>query len=126
MGRFVAVVASITMLVMPAAALPLHCILTASSGQAGHPTCHMMMGMNPAADQITPAPSNHACCQVSAARPESLTAPQSPTGKEMIAPPAASALLSDLAPAPVLPRFPGRTAQSPSGPPLALLCTFLI
>lgn len=126
-GKLVAAVVGITMFVMPAAAMPLHCILTASSGQAEHPTCHMRMGMNPTADQITPAaPSDHSCCQAPAAKPESVTVPRSPTGKRMIAPPATNGLLSDLPPVAVRHELLARTAKSAGGPPLAVLCTFLI
>lgn len=123
-GKFVAVLASIALFVMPAATMPLHCIFKASSGGNTHP-CHMM-GMNSSADQINAAPSNHSCCQVSAAKPESITVPQSPAGKGMVAPATTNAFLSDLPTAPVLHELFDWTVKSPAGPPLAVLCTFLI
>jgi hypothetical protein len=122
-GKFVAVVASIAIFVMPAAALPFHCLLMASHGEGANP-CHMM-GMTPPSDasQLTAA-VDHSCCQVSTAKPESMTVP-SASGKWTIAPPAVTVTLVDLPPAPVL----GDVldfAPSPGGPPLAVLCTFLI
>ncbi len=124
-GKFVAVVASIAVFAMPAATLSLHCLLMAPMGDNPHHQCHMM-GMNPAADQINAAPVNHSCCQVSAAKPESMTVPQSPSGKGILAPPSTNALLADLPAAPVLHELLDWTALSPGGPPQAALCTFLI
>jgi predicted component of type VI protein secretion system len=127
-GKFAAVVASIALFLMPAAAMPFHCMLTAPVEPAGHPTCHhMMMGDKPAADQIAAGtPSDHSCCQVSAAKPESLTTPQSPAGKRILPPPATNAMLSDL-PTARVPHEPfDWTSVLPDGPPQAVLCTFLI
>lgn len=127
-GKLAAVVASIALFVMPAAAMPLHCVLTAPAEQAGHPTCHhMMMGDNPSADQIAAGtPSDHSCCQVSAAKPESITVPQSPAGKGIVPPPAASVALSDLPALRVLHERYDWTLVLPDGPPQEVLCTFLI
>lgn len=125
-GKFVALVASIAVFVMPAAAMPLHCILMVPSGGNVHP-CHMM-GMSSSADseQVSAAPFDHSCCQVSAARPESMTVPQPPSSKGILAPPTTNALLADLPAAPVLHERLDWTAPSPGGPPQAVLCTFLI
>jgi hypothetical protein len=125
MWKFVAVLASIAVFAMPAATLSLHCVLMAPLGDDPHHQCHMM-GMNPAADQINAAPVNHSCCQVSATKPESMTVPQSPSGKGILVPPTANALSADLPAAPVLHRPLDWTAPSPGGPPQAVLCTFLI
>jgi hypothetical protein len=123
-AKFVAVVASIAVFVMPAATMPLHCILKAPAGGSTHP-CHMM-GMSSSADQINAAPVNHSCCTVSAAKQESMTAPRVPAGSGIVAPKMAVAFLSDL-PAVAAAYEPfDRDAQSPSGPPHAFLCTFLI
>jgi len=121
-GKLVAVVVSITLFVMPAAAMPLHCILMTPSGENTHP-CHMM-GMNSSADQIKAAPSDRSCCEVSAARPESITVPQVPVTSSVA--PAAQAFLSDLPAAPVVYEPFDWNVQSPGGPPQAFLCTFLI
>lgn len=125
--KFVAaVLAVIAVFVVSAAAMPLHCMFMAPSGEGGQP-CHMM-GMSSPADgvQVSSAPFDHSCCQVSAAKPESLTVPQSPSGKGVLAPPAANALLAELPTAPVLRQFLVWTAPPPSGPPQAVLCTFVI
>jgi hypothetical protein len=124
-GKFVAVVASIAVFAMPAATLSLHCVLMAPMGDNPHHQCHMM-GTNPAADQINAAPVNHSCCQVSAAKPESMTVPRPPSGKGILAPPSTNALSADLPAAPVLHEPLDWTALSPSSPPQAVLCTFLI
>ena len=121
--KFAAVVASITLFVMPVAAMPLHCILMTPSGENTHP-CHMM-GMNSSADQIKAAPSDRSCCEVSAARPESITVPQVPVTSS-VAPTASQAFLSDLPAAPVVREPFDWNAQSPGGPPQAVLCTFLV
>ena len=122
-GKLVAVVVSITLFVMPAAAMPLHCILMTPSGESAHP-CHMM-GMNSSADQVKAAPSDRSCCEVSAARPESITAPQAPV-TSLVAPSASQAFLSDLPASPVAHGPFDWNVQSPGGPPQAVLCTFLI
>ncbi len=121
--KLAAVVASITLFVMPAAAMPLHCIFMIPSGESAHP-CHMM-GMNSSTDQIKTAPSDHSCCQVSAARPESITVPQAPVDS-LVAPTASSAFLSDLPAIPVVHGPVDWNMQSPGGLPQAVLCTFLI
>ena len=125
-AKFVAVVASIAIFAMPAAAMPLHCMLKAPSGESTHP-CHMV-GMSSSADpaQIGSAPVDHSCCQVSAAKPETMTAPQSPSGKGILAPPTTSALLADLPALPVVHDLLDWTVPSPGGTPQAVLCTFLI
>jgi len=122
-GKFAAVVLSITIFAMPAATMPLHCILKAPSSGSTHP-CHMM-GMNPSADQINAAPVNHCCCTVSAAKTESITVPRAPLTNSL-APMASQAFLSDLPAAPVVHEPFDWTLQSPGGPPQAVLCTFLI
>lgn len=122
-GKLVAVMASITLFVMPAAAMPLHCILMTPSGESAHP-CHMM-GMRSSADQIKTVPTDHSCCAVSAARPESITVPQAPV-TSLVAPTASQAFSSDLPAAPVVHWSPNWNVQSPGGPPQAVLCTFLI
>ena len=121
--KLAAVVASITLFVIPAAAMPLHCIFMTSSGESAHP-CHMM-GMTSSADQIKTAPSGHSCCEVSAARPESITVPQAPVARS-VAPTVSQAFLSDLPAAPVVHGSFGWNVKSPGGPPQAVLCTFLI
>ena len=120
--KLAALVASITMLVMPVAAMPLHCIFMPSSGDNAHP-CHMM-GMTSSTDQVKTAPSDHSCCQVSAARPESITVPQAPVALS-VAPTVSQAFLSDVPAAPLHGPFDWNL-QSPGGPPQAILCTFLI
>jgi hypothetical protein len=123
--KFVAVVASIAVFAMPAATLSLHCVLMAPIGDNPNHQCHMMMGMNPSADQINAAPVNQSCCQVSAARPESITVPQAPVTRS-VAPTASQAFLSDLPPVPVVHGSSDWNVKSPGGPPQAILCTFLI
>lgn len=125
--KFVAVAVGIAMVVMPAAKMPLHCILTASAEQAGHPTCHMM-GDNPVGDQITAtAPSDHSCCQVSAARTEALTVPRMPSDAGVLLPPSsANTLLAGTLATLVVREFLVRTAPPPRGAPQPVLCTFLI
>src|SRR5712692_7533868 len=97
-GKFAAVLLSITIFAMPAAAMPLHCLLMAPSGENAHP-CHML-GMNSSADNIKATPSDRACCAVSAARPESIAVPQSPV-TSTVAATASQTFLSDLPAAPV-------------------------
>lgn len=121
--KLAAVVASITLFMMPAAAMPLHCMLMTPSGESAHP-CHMM-GMNSSADQVQTAPSDHSCCAVTGARPESITVPQAPV-TSAVAPTVSQAFLSDLPAAPVVHGPFGWNVQSPGGPPQAVLCTFLI
>ena len=121
--KLAAVVASITMFVMPVAAMPLHCIFMPSSGDNAHP-CHMM-GMTSSTDQVKTAPSDHSCCQVSAARPESITVPQAPVALS-VAPTVSQAFLSDVPAIPVVHGSLDWIMQSPDGPPQAVLCTFLI
>jgi len=123
MGKVVAVVASIAMFVMPAATMPLHCLLMTPAGENAHP-CHMME-MNSTGDQIKAATSDRSCCAVSAARPESIAVPQAPVTSS-VAPTASQTFLSDL---PAVPVVQGRfdwNAHSPGAPPQAVLCTFLI
>jgi hypothetical protein len=122
--KFVALVASIAVFVMPAATMPLHCVLMAPSGGDAHP-CHMM-GMTSSANQITTAPSDHSCCQVSAARPEPITVPRAPAGSGIVVPLTLLAFLSDLPAVPALREAFDWNVQSPGGPPQAVLCTFLI
>jgi hypothetical protein len=122
-GKVVAVVASIAMFLMPAAAMPLHCLLMAPSGDNAHP-CHMM-GMESTGNQIKAAPSDHSCCAVSDAKPQSIAVPQAPVTNSGT-PTASHAFLSDLSAAPVVHGPFDRNVQSPGGPPQAVLCTFLI
>lgn len=122
-GKFAAVVLSIAIFVMPAAAMPLHCILKVPSSGSTHP-CHMM-GMNPFANQINAALVSHSCCTVAAAKLEPIAVPRT-TGANSAAPAASSAFLSDLPVTPVLRKPSDWIAQSPGAPPHALLCTFLI
>lgn len=121
--KLAAVVASITMFVMPVAAMPLHCIFMTSTGESAHP-CHMM-GMNSSADQVKTAPSDHSCCQVSAARPESITVPQAPFASS-VASTLLQAFLSDLPAIPVVHGSLDWNVQLPGDPPQSVLCTFLI
>lgn len=123
-GKFVAVVAIIAVFAMPAATMPLHCMLMTTSGNNGHP-CHMM-GVNPSAEQMSAVPFDHSCCQVSTAKTESITMPQPPSGKALVAPPAPNTFLSELPAESVLREAFGWRIASPSGPPQAVLCTFLI
>jgi hypothetical protein len=122
-GKFAAVVLSIAIFAMPAATMPLHCLLMPPSGENAHP-CHMM-GMNPSADNIKATPSDRSCCAVSAARPESIAVPQAPVTSS-VAPTASQTFLSDLLAAPVVHGRLDWIVQSPGAPPQALLCTFLI
>lgn len=121
--KLAAVVASVTLLVMPAAAMPLHCILMTPSGANAH-SCHMM-GMNSSADEIKAAPSDRSCCAVSAARPESITVPQAPVTSS-VAPTASETFLSDIPASPVVHGPLDWNVQSPGGAPQSVLCTFLI
>jgi|SRR5215469_1408184 len=122
-AKFVGVLVSIAIFVMPAAAMPFRCLLMTSTREGANP-CHMMaMTPSPDASQLG-ANVDHSCCQVSAARPESMTVPAA-SGKWTIAPPAVTVTLVDLSAAPVR-RDVLDFAPSPGGPPLAVLCTFLI
>ena len=109
---------------MPAATLPLHCVLMAPMGNRSHQQC-LMAGMNSSAEQIKAGTANHSCCTVSAARPESIAVPPAPADHGMFAPPASVAFLSDLPAAPIH-ELLAWNVQSPVGPPQAFLCTFLI
>lgn len=122
-GKFVAVVLSMAIFAMPAAALPLHCLLTAPSGENAHP-CHMM-GMESSADNIKATPSDRSCCEVAAARPQPFSVPQAPVTNSF-APTTAQTFLSDLPAAPVVREPFDWNVQSPAAPPQAVLCTFLI
>lgn len=122
--KFAAVVASIAVFAMPAATLSLHCVLMTPLGGNPHHQCHMM-GMYPSADQVKAAPSVRPCCEVSAARPESITVPQASVARS-VAPTASQAFLSDLPAAPVVHGSFDWNVKSPGGPPQAALCTFLI
>jgi hypothetical protein len=122
-GKLAAVVLSIAIFAMPAAAMPLHCILKVPSSGTAHP-CHMM-GMNPFANQINAALANHSCCTVAAAKPEPVAVLQAPVTNSA-APAASPAYLSDLPDAPVFHEPSDWIAQSPGAPPQAVLCTFLI
>lgn len=121
-----AVVAVIAVFAMPAASMPLHCMLTAPSGESAHP-CHMM-GMNSSTqtDQMSSVAFDHSCCQVSAAKTESMSVFPSPSGKGTLAPPATSALLAKLPAEPALRDHLDFGAPPPGGLPQAVLCTFLI
>jgi hypothetical protein len=121
--KFAAVLLSITIFVMPAATMPLHCILKAPSGKNAH-ACHMM-GMSSSADHTKAASSDRSCCAVSAAKPEAITVPQTPVTNS-VAPAASQAFLSDLPTVPVVHVPFDAIAQSPGAPPQAVLCTFLI
>src|SRR5262245_32857505 len=125
-GKLVAIIASVAVFLMPAAALPLHCILTVPSGQGADP-CRMM-GMTPSAnvEQIGSAPFDHSCCQVSAPRVQSPTVPQSSATRQILAPPTTNGLLVVLPAARNLRGLPHSPSPSPGGPPQAVLCTFLI
>lgn len=122
-GKFVAVLLSITIFAMPAAAMSLPCLLISPSGENAH-ACHMM-GMNSSAYNIKATPSDHSCCKVAAARPQPLTVPQAPVTNS-VAPTASQAFLSDLPNAPLVHGRLDWIVQSPGAPPQALLCTFLI
>ena len=124
MGKFIALVASIAVFVMPATTMPLHCILEAPT--ENHPPCHMVMGMSPSADQINAGPSDHSCCRVSASKPESISVPQSSSGKGIFVPSTTNSLLADLPAASAMHERFDWPVQSPGGPALAVLCTFLI
>lgn len=123
LGKLVAVFVSITIFVMPAAAMPLHCMFMTSSGENAHP-CHMM-AMNSSADQFQTAPSDHPCCQVSAARPESITVAQAPVSSSVV-PVVSQSFWSDLPAGPAVHGPFDWNVQSPGGPPQAVLCSFLI
>ena len=127
MGKFVAVVVGIAMFVMPAAAMPLHCILMVplSGGENPEP-CHML-GMLPSADdQINAAPVDLSCCAVSAALPESIIVPRVPADSGTLVPATSVAFSSDLPPVQIAYDLPNGNAPSPGGPSRAVLCTFLI
>jgi hypothetical protein len=123
-GKFAAVMASIAVFAMPAATLSLHCVLMAPLGDDPHHQCHMM-GMNPSPDQINAAPVSHSCCTVSAARTEPITVPRELVTSSVVLT-ASQAFLSALPAAPVARERFDWNVQSPGGPPLAFLCTFLI
>jgi len=123
--KFVAVVASIAVFAMPAAALSLHCVLMTPRGDNPHQQCQMM-GMNPSADQIKAAPGNHSCCTVSPAKPESVTVPRGSAGSGIVAPQMSVAFLSDRPAVPAAYEPLDRDMQSSGGLPQALLCTFVI
>ena len=122
-GKFAAVVLSMAIFAMPAAAMPLHCLLMAPSGANAHPC--PMMGMDSSSDNIKAAPSDRSCCEVAAARPQPFTVSQAPVTNSF-APAASQALLSDLPAAPVAHGPFDWIAQLPGAPPQAVLCTFLI
>lgn len=124
-GKFVAVVVGISMFAMPAATMPLHCILTIPSGGDNPHQCHMMAG-DSSTDQIKAAPTSLSCCRVSAAKPEAVIAPQAPSSSALTLQPAVRTLLSDLSASRVFHEPANWTAQSPGAPPQAVLCTFLI
>jgi len=128
-GKFVAVVASIALFVMPAATMRLHCLFNtpsgAASGQADH-SCHHTMEIGTAPHQFAVGPIDHSCCQFSAETPESLIVPQSSAAKGTLVPPTPNALSADLLATPVLRELPDSTVPSRGGPPQAVLCTFLI
>jgi hypothetical protein len=124
-AKFIAVVASITVLVVPAATMPLHCILMAPSGSETPHQCHMMGGIS-LANQISAVPSTNSCCQVPAAKPEAMIVPQSPVGKEIIVVPDTGSLLVDIQEESVLHGSLNWAAQSPGATPQAVLCTFLV
>jgi hypothetical protein len=121
-GKFAAVLLSITILAMPAATMPLHCLMATSGGNA-HP-CHTM-GMDSSADNIKGTPSDRSCCTVSPARPQPFTVPQAPVTNS-VAPTASQTFLSDPPAVPVVQVPFDWNIQSPSTPPQAVLCTFLI
>jgi hypothetical protein len=123
-AKLVALVASIAVFVMPAASMPIHCILKAPAGGSTHP-CHMI-GMSSSADQINAALVDHSCCTVSAAKPESATVPRAPAGSGIVVPLTSVAFLSDLPAVPAVDETFEWDLQSPGGPPQAFLCTFLI
>lgn len=123
-----AVVAVIAVFVMPAASMPLHhCMLTAPTGESSSP-CHMIAMGSPANGlQVSAAPFDHSCCQVSAARTEALTVPQVPSGRGVLAPASsANTLLAGMLATPVVRELLVRTAPPPGGVPQAVLCTFII
>jgi hypothetical protein len=122
--RFVAVMVSTAAFAMPAATLPLHCVLMAPMEKSSHQQC-LMVGMNSSAEQIKAGDANHSCCAVSAAKPELIAVPPAPADHGMFAPQASAAFLSDLPAAPIH-ELLAWNVQSPVGPPQAFLCTFLI
>jgi hypothetical protein len=122
-GKFAAVVLSMTIFAMPAAAMPLHCLLMAPSGENAHP-CHMM-GMGSSPDNIKATPSDRSCCQVAAARPQPFTVPQAPVINSVV-PTTAQTFLSDLPAFPAAHRSFDWIPQSPGALSQAVLCTFLI
>lgn len=124
-GKFVAIVAGIMILVMPAAAMPLHCVLMAPTGNnADH--CHMAGMSSPAGQSVKGSPTDHSCCQGAAAKTESIALPRASSQGEIAVPPTALAhLFSVSATLTVRESFDPR-GQLPGGPHLAVLCTFLI
>jgi hypothetical protein len=122
-GKFAAVVLSLTIFAMPAAAMPLHCFFMAPSGGSA-PGCQMM-GMGASPDNVKATPSNRSCCEVSAARPQPFAVPQVPLSNS-ITPAASQSFLSDLPAAPPAHGSSDWITQSPGVPPQAVLCTFLI
>jgi hypothetical protein len=123
MGKFAAVVLSMTIFAMPAAAMPLHCLFMAPSGESAHP-CHMM-GMNSSPDNIKATPSDRSCCEVAAARPQPISVLQAPVTNSL-APTKAQTFLFDLPATAVVHASLDWIAQSPGTLPQAVLCTFLI
>ena len=122
-GKFVAVVAGIMILVMPAAAMPFRCALMSSSGESAH-HCQMM-GMNSPATQLKASPGDLSCCQGSDARPETIIVPRG-SGDNGVVVPQTVAFMSDLSIANAGREMFDHRVQSSGGPPLAVLCTFLI
>jgi hypothetical protein len=109
---------------MPAATLPLHCVLMAPMANSSHQQC-LMVGMNSSVEQIKAGGANHSCCTVSAAKPELIAVPPAPADHGMFAPQASVAFLCDLPSAPIH-ELLAWNVQSLGGPPQAVLCTFLI
>lgn len=83
--------------------------------------------MTSPADPIKAATSNHACCQVSAAKPaESITVPKPPTGVEFVTLPTTNTLRSAVPVARALHEPLDWATLSPGALSLAVLCTFLV
>lgn len=124
LGKFVAVIASLALFLMPASAMPLHCLLMGVAGGIHH-QCHMTEA-SPSGDQVGALPSHYSCCSVSPAESESTTVPLPPPAKGAVAQVATDAFLVDLMALAVDQGLSDSNPQSPGGLRQAVLCVFLI
>jgi hypothetical protein len=122
--KFVAVLASIAVFMLPAATMPLQCLLMGPP-KGEHCHHHVMVTENAPEKQLNPVSYNRLCCDVSAKTAESITLPPLPAGERIVITPIRNTLRSDLL---TLTVHKGHDCALvlPGGPPQAVLCTFLI